>query len=63
MATRKDYVAIAAIVKRLRVDEANQPGTGLQVLDNLETDLCRYFKENNESFNADLFRKAAQGGK
>ena len=60
MCSKKDYVAIAAIIKKARVD-----GDGYTMVDyaltKMAKDLCVYFQTDNPGFDCSRFMKAVRG--
>lgn len=58
-ASKKDYIAIAAILRQ-RADQEDETVRG--AIYDLAGDLADYFAEVNPSFNHERFEKAVKGG-
>tara|TARA_B100000424_G_scaffold254483_1_gene232580 strand:+ start:860 stop:1075 length:216 start_codon:yes stop_codon:yes gene_type:complete len=55
--TRKDYIAIAAIIKKLRkmADENNNPVWAIKIISTLTSELANYFDDDNQRFDRGTF--------
>lgn len=61
--TKKDYIKFAALLKDLRTDLSNTDDRTINpggMLDRVESDMVRIFKQDNPNFDEDRFFRASQ---